>query len=101
MRARRTEIFVISLTYTAPLEELDRLMGEHVAWLKQGHAAGSFLAWGRKVPRTGGIILAIGGREQVERVAQSDPFVVNGAAEVEVIEFAPSFVAEGLGALDG
>ena len=94
-------MFILSLTYTAPLDRIDRLMPDHVAWLKQGHATGAFLAWGRKVPRTGGIILAIGGREQVEAVAQTDPFVRNGAATVEVIEFTPSFVADGLEALDG
>ena len=94
-------MFIISLTYTAPLAEIDRLMGAHVAWLQDGHAAGSFLAWGRKVPRTGGIILAVGGRKEVEAIAQTDPFVTSGAAEAEVIEFAPSFVAEGLEALSG
>lgn len=93
-------MFILSLRYTAPLDEVDAHMEAHVAWLKQGHAAGSFLAWGRKVPREGGIILAVGGRAEVEAVAATDPFVIAGVAEVELIEFRPSFVAEGLEALN-
>jgi uncharacterized protein YciI len=92
-------MFILSLTYTAPIEAVDRLMADHVAWLKQGHDAGSFLGWGRKVPRTGGIILAVGGRAEVEAVAASDPFVTGGVATVEVIEMVPSFLADGLEAL--
>ncbi|MDR7101412.1 YciI family protein [Croceicoccus sp. BE223] len=89
-------MFILDITYVAPVERIDELMDEHVAWLKQGHAAGSFVAWGRKVPRTGGIVLAIGGRAEVEAVAAADPFVTSGAVTVNVIEMAPSFVADGL-----
>ena len=93
-------MFILSLRYIAPLDQVDAHMKAHVAWLKQGHAAGSFLAWGRKVPRDGGIILAVGGRAELEAVAATDPFVVAGVAVVELIEFSPSFVAEGLEALN-
>ncbi len=89
-------MFILDITYVAPVERIDELMDDHVAWLRQGKAAGSFLAWGRKLPRTGGIVLAVGGRAEVEAVAAADPFVSSGAASVQVIEMAPSFVAEGL-----
>jgi uncharacterized protein YciI len=92
-------MFILSVTYVAPIEEIDRHLPAHVTWLKEGHANGRFLAWGRKVPRVGGIILAVGERSQVEALAQSDPFIVHGVATVEVIEMTPSFVVPGLEAL--
>ena len=51
-------MFIVLLTYRKPLAEIDRLMDDHVAWLKGHYAAGLFIASGRRVPRTGGVILA-------------------------------------------
>lgn len=51
-------MFIVSLTYHASLEQIDAYLAEHVAFLKEQYAQGHFLASGRKVPRTGGIILA-------------------------------------------
>ena len=46
---------------------------------------------GRKVPREGGIILAVGGsKPQVEAVMREDPFVARGLADVRVVEFRAS-----------
>jgi uncharacterized protein YciI len=46
---------------------------------------------GRKIPRDGGIIFAIGkDREEIERIAHEDPFFKKGLAEVRVVEFRAS-----------
>ena len=46
---------------------------------------------GRKIPRDGGIILAVGkSRSDIEAIVQEDPFVRRGLAEVRVIEFRAS-----------
>jgi uncharacterized protein YciI len=46
---------------------------------------------GRKIPREGGIILAVGGtKPEVEAVMREDPFVARGLAEVRVVEFRAS-----------
>lgn len=89
-------MFIISLTYTAPLDAVDRHVDGHMAWVKAGYAEGLFLASGRKVPRTGGVILARGERQAVEAYCARDPFVVNGVAEVAVTEMVVSMTAEGL-----
>ena len=95
-------MFLISLRYTAPLHRIDALMGRHMAFLMEQEEEGIFLAWGRKVPRDGGVILATGkSRDQIEALAAQDPFVSEGAAEFEVIEWAPSFAAKSVSGLAG
>jgi len=89
-------MFVLLLTYTTPLDEVDALMRKHMAWLDEHYAAGRFIVSGRRVPRTGGVILARGDdREEMEALAASDPFVQGGVATVEVIQFRASQKAPG------
>jgi uncharacterized protein YciI len=84
-------MFVIELTYRVPLTEIDAAMKAHVAFLERGYAAGHFLVSGRKIPRDGGIILAVGKeRAEIEALMQQDPFVAGGLADVRVIEFRAS-----------
>ena len=93
-------MFIIELEYTAPLSQVDAIMAEHVAWLKKQYAAGTFLVSGRKIPRDGGIIIAVGdSREQIEALVQADPFVSHGVARARVIEFRPSQRAKDIDAL--
>jgi uncharacterized protein YciI len=82
--------FVVSLRYVASLDAIDQAMKAHVAFLEVHRRAGRFIAWGRKVPRDGGIIIACGeSRTAIEAIMQEDPFVGGGLATVEVTEFAP------------
>ncbi|WP_018348886.1 YciI family protein [Longispora albida] len=83
-------MFVITLTYVAPLDRVDELLAEHVAWLEGQYASGLFLASGRRVPRTGGVILAAGDEPRVRAALAADPFAVAGVAEYEVVEFLPT-----------
>jgi uncharacterized protein YciI len=93
-------MFVIELIYTAELSAIDANMRAHMAWLNEQYAAGRFLVSGRQVPRTGGIILALGeSRAQIEAIVREDPFVSRGLADVRVIEFRASQRAESLDAL--
>ena len=89
-------MFILSLTYRKSNEEADRHMEPHMAWVKEGYAKGWFLASGRKVPRTGGAILAIGDRAEIEAYVAADPFTVHGVAEYDITELAVTTTAEGL-----
>ena len=90
-------MFVLLLSYVRPLEEVDALMREHVAWLDEHYAAGRFVVSGRQIPRTGGVILARGDdRDEIERIAASDPFVSGGVATCEIVQFRASQTADGL-----
>lgn len=84
-------MFVIELTYKVPLAQIDAMMKAHVAFLDRQYAAGRFLVSGRKIPRDGGIILALDeSRAAIEALMAEDPFVASGGAEVRIIEFRAS-----------
>jgi uncharacterized protein YciI len=84
-------MFVIELAYTADLARIDAHMAAHVRFLKKYYAAGHFLVSGRKIPRDGGIILAVGrSREEIEAIVREDPFHRHGLADFRVIEFRAS-----------
>jgi uncharacterized protein YciI len=84
-------MFVIELIYKADLREIDAHMGAHVAFLKKYYASGHFLVSGRKIPRDGGIILAVSkSREEIEGIIQEDPFHKRGLADFRIIQFRAS-----------
>jgi uncharacterized protein YciI len=84
-------MFVVLLTYERSLAEIDRTMKEHVAFLEEGYRAGRFIASGRQVPRRGGVILAVAAsRDELDAVMQRDPFVRDGLASFEIVEFRTS-----------
>lgn len=90
-------MFVIELIYKADLEEIDAHMRAHMAHLDKYYADGTFLVSGRKVPRDGGVILAVGKtRAEIDAIAAADPFCKNGLAEYRVIEFRASQRADGI-----
>ncbi len=90
-------MFLIELTYKAPLAEIDAHMRAHVAFLTKYYASGHFLVSGRKIPRDGGIILAVGtSREQIEAIVAEDPFCVRGLADFRIVEFRASQQAENI-----
>jgi len=84
-------MFVIELIYKVDLSEIDAHMKAHVAYLKKYYAAGHFLVSGRKIPRDGGIILAVGkDKQQLEAIVKEDPFCKLGLADFRIIEFRAS-----------
>ena len=84
-------IFVIELIYKADLSDIDARMPAHVMFLKKYYASGNFLVSGRKIPREGGIILAVGKtRGEIEAIVQEDPFLKHGLADARIVEFRAS-----------
>ena len=84
-------MFVIELTYTADLDQIDASMKAHVAFLRKYYAAGNFLISGRQIPREGGIVIAVGdSRAAIDAIMREDPFVTRGLATYRIIEFRAS-----------
>ncbi|CAD6531201.1 hypothetical protein LMG28727_02780 [Paraburkholderia kirstenboschensis] len=90
-------MYVINLIYTAPLERMDDALEAHRAFLTTHFEAGVFVAAGPKVPRDGGIILAVRiERDRLDAILATDPFAVQKLARYEVTEFKTTRLAPGL-----
>lgn len=86
-------MFVVNLNYVASLEQIDANMGDHMQFLRKYYKLNVFIASGRKVPRTGGIILVLAkSKEEAEKIINEDPFIKNKLAEYSIIEFKTSQV---------
>ncbi len=92
-------MLILSLTYCVPPDQVEPQMKAHMDWVNDGYAKGWFLASGRKIPRTGGTILAKGEGAVIEDFCQTDPFVTHGLAAYEITELTLTRVVDGLEAL--
>lgn len=89
-------MYIVSLNYVKPLEDVEKYLEAHVAFIDKYYGSGNFIASGRKNPRTGGIILCKAESEnELNTILSEDPFNVNAIAEYEITEFFPSKFAEG------
>jgi len=87
-------MFIVSLTYVCCLEEVDKILPEHIEYLKNQYEKGNFIASGRKIPRTGGIILSkVDNIKELEKVINQDPFKINNVAKYEIQEFVASMTS--------
>ncbi len=90
-------MYVIDLIYTASLDRIDDALEAHRAFLARQFEAGVFVAAGPKVPRDGGIILAVRvERDKLDEILASDPFAQQNLARYEVTEFKTTRLAAGL-----
>lgn len=84
-------MFIINLTYKVDLSAVDQHLDAHVAFLNEQYEQGNFMASGRKVPRTGGIILSnVSSKAELKTIIERDPFKAHDLADYELIEFVPS-----------
>ena len=83
-------IFVIDLKYLKPLEEVDKFLAEHRAYLDEGYKSGNLITSGRKEPITGGVIIAsFDSVWEAKEFMKNDPFIQNKVAEYKITEFSP------------
>lgn len=88
-------MYVVSLTYKVPEEIVDFHLPAHVTWLQDAFDKGIFIVAGRKIPRTGALLLSNADRDALDASLARDPFYLNGVAEFDVEEFHASRVAPG------
>ena len=90
-------MFIINLTYKTQLDKIDQYLNEHIDFLNEQYELGNFIVSGRKIPRTGGIILSkASSKLELEKIIEKDPFKVNELADYEITEFIPSKTSEEL-----
>lgn len=74
--------------YTAPTEEIDYALPDHMAWLTRQYQAGLFLVSGWRKPRDGDVIITRPmARERLIAILATDPFVERHLARHEIVEF--------------
>lgn len=88
-------MFLLLARYLKPIEEVDRLLEEHKAWI--GRHSDRILLTAREEPLIGGLILARGGSvDEMWEMIREDPFHAAGVSEYEVREYRPARTAPGL-----
>lgn len=81
-------MYVAVSIYTAPIDEIDYVLPEHVEWLNRHIATGDFLMSGRRDQRVGGVILARPMlRGKLDAILATDPFSYRNLTKYEVYEF--------------
>jgi uncharacterized protein YciI len=91
-------LFVVLMHYARPLAEVDGVRAEHLGHLERLAAQGTVLAWARRDPPTGGVlVIAAPDRATLERALALDPYVTTGVATPEIVEFSPKNVRMSLG----
>lgn len=84
-------MFLVSVIYKKDFEQIEPFVPAHGAFLDKYYQAGKLIFSGRKVPRTGGFILAHQlTRTELEQILTEDPFYTNGLADYEITEFTPT-----------
>lgn len=80
---------VIELSYKSSLDQVNMHLDAHRAFLGRYYDQGLFIASGPKIPRDGGVILAVCDAKQAKEIIAEDPFYKNGIAEYRMMEFDP------------
>ena len=89
-------MFAVHSVYLKPIEEVDRYLDAHRSFLKPLYEKGTAICSGPKIPRTGGFILMRAeSKEEALEIMKHDPYVIQGVARYDVIEFEVRSRAEG------
>lgn len=95
-------LFVVLMHYSRPITDVDAIRPEHSAHLERLATQGVTLAWARRTPPTGGVIIALApDRDTLERAFADDPYVRRGVATAEIVEFSPRNVRVDFGSHAG
>ncbi len=87
-------MFLVSLSYKKPIEEVLKHLEEHNAFLNRLDAEKKLVFSARKNPRTGGIILLRNLlKNEAEQIITQDPFYRHQIADYEITEIIPRICA--------
>ena len=85
-----SNLFVLLIQYTAPLERIDSVLAQHRSFLQTGYDKGFLLASGPRAPREGGVIIGkFDDMAAAEKFSKSDPFAQQNLVRYEILEFTP------------
>ncbi|MCP3798644.1 YciI family protein [Allokutzneria sp. A3M-2-11 16] len=90
-------MYIAMLSYTAPIDEIDYLLAEHIEWANKQYESGCFLASGRRPGDEGRVIIARPmARGRLDALLAGDPLVLRRMARYQVIEFSCTRTDKGM-----
>ncbi len=88
---------ILTLTYTQPLEEVDKVRPDHLAWIESEIKAGRLLLAGRQESQKGGILITADiDASAADELIAADPYSLAGLVEYERVGFNAGLRAPGL-----
>ncbi len=82
--------FMLEITYTVPLEQIETKLAEHRTFLQTGYDQGWLLCSGPQNPRIGGIVIARApSLEALQALFANDPYYSANFANYRFVEFNP------------
>jgi uncharacterized protein YciI len=82
---------LLLIKYLKPLDEVERLLPEHRAFLDRFYREGKLILSGPRDPRVGAVILAdVDSELEAMKIIVEDPFFTEKVADYEVIRFTPT-----------
>lgn len=92
-------LYIITLTYVRPIEEVNAHLQAHRQWLADHCSSGRILVAGPREDHSGGVVLAHGAsRAEVDAMLAQYPFVSHGLVGVSVETFEPALRADAFSA---
>jgi uncharacterized protein YciI len=82
--------FIVIITYTSPMTEIDEILPSHREFLQKGYDSGILLMSGPQNPRSGGIVIARSeSLNNLKDFFSNDPYNLQNAVNYRFIEFNP------------
>ncbi|KAF7524060.1 hypothetical protein PCG10_005964 [Penicillium crustosum] len=79
--------FLLSVSYLSSLEEVEKQLPAHIAWLEEQYERKVYLLFARKVPFTGGVCVAVAeSADQMAQITETDPFHTSKVAKYHIQE---------------
>jgi len=81
-------MFIILINYTKPIEEVNKVVTEHRAYLDELYKEKKLFVSGRRNPPTGGVLIShLKNRSEIDEIINNDPYKIKNVADYEVVEF--------------
>jgi uncharacterized protein YciI len=88
-------IFVITVTFKAPMSEVEKYMEAHRGFLDDALKSGVLMMSGGRNPKVGGVIVCkFWSMDEAQAFIHQDPLCVADVADYDVVEFSPSRCAD-------
>jgi uncharacterized protein YciI len=83
-------MYLVDMSFIDMTKITPELTDQHKSYLQKEYKSNNLVFGGRKVPRTGGILISQHANEhELKQVLNSDPFVQSGAVTYAITEFIP------------